>query len=347
MRAVLPFEEPLAYAYQFYAFPLGILATHPKASDWVLSNYVQVVYEYTGQSAPVPFAFYVYDYSVSPWLETLRLNREWWSMSGMDITRTVREAIGSGFYVYLTLNERHVPGRWAHGGERDFRHDVLIRGFDDEQGTFELYGYDDRYKFRGTRLPQADLARAYHDTGPGAFYDVPFTLYRYHDAGEYTFDLGYVARGVREYLDSFNTSTHFQAQRDPWDRAYGVATYDLLESYLDGYARGEERYDIRNVQVLWEHKRVMVARFRRCAEPVPEVDDLIAPYEAVERMAWMLRMRMIAHRAGSYPTDFRADALSLVDRIRSAERPLLENFARLLEEAPVSAVGQDAPTSST
>ena len=43
------------------AFPLGILATHPPATDWVLSNFVQVVYEYAGEAAPVPFAFYIYD----------------------------------------------------------------------------------------------------------------------------------------------------------------------------------------------------------------------------------------------------------------------------------------------
>lgn len=341
MRKILPFKQALIYGYQFYAYPLGILATHPKASDWVTSNYVQVVYEYGGESAPVPFAFYVYDYSVSPWLETLRLNREWCTLHDRGITGIVRDAIANDFYVYLTLNDRYVPNRFGHGGDVDLPHDVLIRGLDDEQQTFELFGYDEEGIFRATQLDQNDLDRAYYDTGPEPFYDVPFTLYRYDDAAEYTFDLGYVARGVREYLDSFNTSTHFQAQRDPWDRAYGMETYDLLESYLDEYGQGAAEYDVRNVHVLWEHKRVMVARLRRCAELVPAVGDLVAPYEAVERRASRLRIQMIAHGAGSYPGDFRTDAKSLLDGIKSVERPLLEQFAAELERAKV---GREADT---
>jgi hypothetical protein len=297
----------------------------------VISNYVQVVYEYAGQAAPVPFAFYVYDYSVSPWLETLRFNREWCSMHDRGVTGIVRDAIRNDYYVYLTLNERYVPHRSAFGGDTDVAHDVLIRGLDDDEHTFELYGYDHERMFRPTRLDQADLARAYHDTGPEPFYDVPFTLYRYDDAGEYTFDLGFVARGIGEYLGSFNTSTHFQAQRDPWDRAYGMDTYDLLESYLDGYGRGIVRFDIRNVHVLWEHKRMMVARLRRCAELVPAVGELIARYVPIERGAWRLRTQMIAEGAGCYPGDFLTDATSLLERIRAAERPVLERFALELE----------------
>jgi hypothetical protein len=333
VRKILPFTQPLAYGYQFYAFPLGILATRPKAADWVISNYVQVVYEYAGQAAPVPFAFYVYDYSVSPWLETLRLNREWCSMHDRGITGIVRDAISNDFYVYLTLNERYVPHRSAYGGDVDVAHDTLIRGLDDEKNTFELYGYDHEKMFRATELDQADLAQAYYDTGQEPFYDVPFTMYRCDDAGEYTFDLGFIARGIGEYLDSFNTSTHYQAQRDPWDRAYGMETYDLLESYLDGYGQGTVRYDIRNVHVLWEHKRMMVARLRRCAQLVPTVGDLVAPYESVERRAWKLRTQMIAHGVGSHPGDFRTCATVLLDEIKATEKPLLERFALELEGA--------------
>lgn len=333
MRKILPFEQPLAYAYQFYAFPLGILAARPKATDWVLSNYLQVVYEPTGEAAPVPFSFYLYDYAVSPWLETLRLNRDWCSRPGTDIAGTVRDALAADFYVYLTLNERYVPQRLAYR-RRDFPHDALIRGVDDERGTFELFGYDHELRFRGTALPQVDLPAAYHETGPGPFYDVPLTLYRYADGGGYTFDLGFVAQGLTEYLESVNSSRHFQGLRDPWDRVYGMATYDLLAAYLDGYALGSARYDIRNLQVLWEHKRLMVARLARCAELVPPVGDLVGAYRRIERKAWALRALMLAHRAGRPVRDFGTAAQALLAEIRTAERPLLEQFAAALLRRP-------------
>lgn len=329
MRKVLPFTQPLAYGYSFYAFPLGILATEPKATDWVLSNYVQVVYEYSGEAAPVPFAFYVYDYSVSPWLETLRLNREWVGTQKRGITGVVRDAISHGFYVYLTLNERFVPERLAYG-RNDYPHDILIRGVDDDEDCFEIQGWDQCQVFRGTRLPQDDLPTAYHNTGQAPFYDVPMTLYRYNDAGGYTFDLGYVARGVTEYLESFNTSLHFQAQRDPWQRAYGLETYDLLESYLDGYASGALEYNIRNLHVFWEHKRVMVARLARCADLLPEVGELVEPYRKLERTAWVLRMAMIAHGEGRTTGDFRTETIPLLRSVRAEDERLLGRFAACL-----------------
>jgi hypothetical protein len=222
-----------------------------------------------------------------------------------------------------------VPQRKAYG-RRDFPHDVLIRGVDDERGTFELFGYDHELRFRGTSLPQADLPAAYHDTGPEPFYDVPFTLYRYDDGGEYTFDPAFVAQGLTEYLESVNSSRHFQGLRDRWDRVYGMATYDLLADYLDGYAAGGVRYDIRNLQVLWEHKRLMVARLTRCAQLVPPVGELVGPYRRIERQAWALRAMMLAHRAGRPVRDFGPAAQRLLAEIRAAERPLLERFAAAL-----------------
>jgi hypothetical protein len=326
VRTLVPFTRPLAYAYQFYAFPLGLLAPHPAAADWVLSNYLQVVHERDGDSAPVPFAFHVHDYTVSPWLETLRLSREWVSLQERGITGTVRDALGSGFAVYLTLNERHVPRRRAYR-DRDYPHDVLIRGLDDEQGSFDLYGYDERLRFEPTRMPQADLPAAYHDTGPGPFHDVPLTLYRYDPAGRYTFDLDFIARGLAEYLDSVNTSAHFQAQRDPWDRVYGMRTYDLLADHLAGCAGGAVRGDIRGLQVLWEHKRVMVARMARCAELVPPVGDLIAEYRRVERAAWTLRTMLLARRSGRPVGDFGTRCAAILAGMRHTEDRLLTAFA--------------------
>jgi hypothetical protein len=331
-RKLLPFREPLAYGYQFYAFPLGILATHPPARDWVLSNFVQVVWD-PADPSPVPFAFYIYDYALSPWLETLRVNREWCEMHDRGIAGIVRDAISRNFYVNLTLNERYVPERRAYGGPQDFLHDVLIRGVDDGAGTYDLVGYDQDLRFRSTELPQENLPTAYYQTGPQPYFEIPVTMYRVDDGDGYTFDLSFIAQGIEEYLESFNSSRHFQAYRDPWDRVYGLATYDLLAGYLDGYGRGELPYDMRHLQVLWEHKRLMVARLARCADLVVPVAELIEPYQRIERRVWALRMRMIAHHVGRDVGDFRAAARSALDAVRAEETQLLGKFASYLTAA--------------
>lgn len=344
MKKLLPVQMPLAYAYQFYAYPLTILANHAKATDWVLSHYVNVVYEHSWKTAPVPFAFYTYDYSQSPWLETLRLNREWCtSTPGRTVDDYVREAIDRDFYVYLTLNFRYIPDRIAYDRAQDYPHDIMIYGVDDQDGTYSVLGFDHEIMYRSTRLPQDDLLTAYTSMGSDPYYDVPFTMYRYNDRGEYTFDLRFVADSIEEYLESHNCSAHYQSLRDPWwDRAYGMATYDVLQSYLDEYHAGSVEYDIRNLQVLWEHKRMMVARLARCAELVPPVGALVDPYKQVERQAWTLRTLMLAHAAGHKAGDFMTEAKPLLDGIRSTEQRLLGRFVACLDEASPS-VGRRRP----
>jgi len=332
VRKTLPFTQPLAYGLQYYAFPLGILACHPQTTDWVLSNYLQVSW-ITDPDIDIDLEFYLHDFSVSPWLETLKLNRELVAAQAGGIIGLVRAAVQADFYVYLTLNERYVPERLAYDQDTDYMHDPLIRGVDDHADVFEIYGFDRDQTFRGSTIPQEDLAVAYHNTGTDPFYEVPVTLYRFKPAGSYRFDLRFIARTLVEYLESVNTSVHFQAQRDPWDQVYGMATYAELENYLLGYARGEIAHNIQNLHTLWEHKRMMVARLTRCAQLVRPVADLIAPYQRVERMAWALRLMMISHGGAQGDGDFAAGAIPLLHTIRDTDRRLIEQFVEALEKS--------------
>lgn len=332
MRKTLPFTKPLAYGQQFYAFPLGILAQYPQATDWVFSNYLQVVYD-CAEGSDVVFSFYLHDFSVSPWLETLKLNRELVEMHPRGILGVVRDALERDFYIYLTINERYVPERLAYEQQVDYAHDPLVFGIDDQKDLFELYGFDRNQIFRSSSISQDDLAIAYYNTGPESFYEVPLTLYRFNSDGRYTFDLGFVGQTVVEYLESFNTSTHFQAETSRWDQVYGMDSYRPLESYLDDYGSGAIEYNIQNLHMLWEHKRMMVARLERCAKLVPEVGDLIAPYRNVERMAYSLRLLMIADAGGESIGNFRDEAIPLLHSIRAADQNILRRFAAALDKA--------------
>lgn len=344
MRKTLPFTQPLAYGLQYHAFPLGILASYPQSTDWVLSNYLQLSW-ITDPGIDIDLEFYLYDYSISPWLETLKLNRDIVTAQAGGITTLVRAAIEADFYVYLTLNERYLPERLAYDQDTDYMHDPLIRGIDDNDDVFEIYGYDRDQVFRGTTIPQEDLAIAYHNTGTEPFYEVPVTLYRFKPTGSYRFDLRLIARTVVEYLESTNTSVHFQALRDPWDQIYGMATYQELENYLVRYARGEIAHNIQNLHTLWEHKRMMVARLTRCAQLVPDIADLVAPYQRVERMAWALRLMMLSHGEAPEASDFTAEAIPLLHTIRDADRHILEQFLAALAK-PCRDLGESGPCTS-
>jgi hypothetical protein len=66
---------PAAYGYQFYAFPLAIVGTEPRARDWILPNFSELAYD-TRPGSPVPLRFYLDNYADSPWLDVVRTTPE-------------------------------------------------------------------------------------------------------------------------------------------------------------------------------------------------------------------------------------------------------------------------------
>ncbi|GIG41805.1 hypothetical protein [Cellulomonas phragmiteti] len=335
MRKVLPVERPLAYAFQFYAFPLAILQPHPRSRDWVLSNYVQTAFD-TAPGSPVPYCFYLHDHTASPWLRTQRFTREWLGRRGERIDDLVRDAVADGWYVYLTVNERYVEHRRAHVEDVDYPHDVLVHGCDDDDDTFVLLGYDDEQMFRSTSLPQESLCTAFEAMGPRPFHDTGVVLYRYDDTATYDLDPGFVADVVEEYLRGTDTSRRHQDAAPRMDRVWGAPGLVPLAASLEAYARGEQDFDILGLQVLWEHKRLMVARAERCGELGGDVTALVPELRRLERLTWTLRTMMLETVDGDRAA-FGRDAVRLVEQVAAQEQQVLADLVGELRAASVGA----------
>jgi hypothetical protein len=324
MNRSLPVATPLAYGYQFYAYPLAIQATQAGTTDWVLSNFIQVAYDHRGQDAEVPFCFYLYDHAHSPWLDVIRTTRSWYARA--DIRTVIRDALAEGWYAYLIVDEFHIPEREPY--QLRYRpHDILVHGVDDADASFEVLGFDRQLKFRSCRIPQDALAEGHAELDRRAVADTPVLFYRLRAEADHRLDPGLVAESIREYLDGANTSRHFRLLRAPWERAYGVDAYPPLDAYLRGYAAGQVPYDIRHLQVLWEHKRLATARTRRLAGHLP---ILVEQAERVERAALSLRNAMVRDRLRAGRSTFAANATRMLAEIRAAEQEALHGLLAAL-----------------
>jgi hypothetical protein len=328
MRVTLPVGKPVAYAYQFYAFPLAIQATEPRTEDWILSNYIQVAHDRRGAECDVPFCFYIYDFATSPWLEVIRLTRSWVGAGPQRMVDLVRSALAQGYYAYLEADELYLPTR-KHYQVRHFPHDILVHGVDDGDGTFAVLGYNHNFQFRTTRIPQDSLARAHESMDEHDVPDTPVLLYRLRTDAEYGFEPSYVGSVIAEYLTGANSSRHLRMLREPWDRAYGVDSYDYVADFLRAYVDGRTPYDIKSLQVLWEHKRMMTARIDHIARQRPAAGALVERARGVEAMALTLRNGMVRHFITGRTSRF-AERLSLLDDIRKAESTLLCDLLAVL-----------------
>lgn len=324
MRVELPLGEALANGYQFYGFPLSIIAMVDEASDWILTNFVDLAYD-PREESPVRFCFYLFDYAQSPWLETMKLDRFWIAATSSDIVKICRDAMAAGYYPYLNLNEFYVPDRKAYG-KHDHSHDVLLCGFDDEEDTFTIYGYSGSRLGR-TTISSDDFRASYEslDRFNNTCHQVLF--YRPTHAARFGMDVTLVRESIEGYLAGINPSTRFAGLSAPINRIYGAACYEPLQQYLDAFLAGREPYDTRHFHVLWEHKKLMALRLCRLAKVTENqsIAALAQDFVPLVREALMLRDGMMRHEysrvgASRYPLT----APARLTDIRDREREILE-----------------------
>lgn len=327
----LPVVDPVAGGYHFYAFPLAIMGTVERSRDWILSNYIHLAFDRNLESPTVPFCFYLYDYAISPWLRVIRNDRSWLAVQDTDPVRFCRDAVHAGYYVYLNLDDYHVPSRPSHGVAHG-SHDLLICGVDDEARTFSTFGYTKEDVMRRSVLGFGQLDDAYRslDVIPN---DCPQVyLYRLNEDAAYDFNARLVRQSFEEYLDAANVSTHFDMFQAAWDRAYGIACYPPLQDYLTRYIEGDDEYDIRYLHILWEHKRLMRLRVERMAELFgPAFAPLAEDSRAIEKQAFALRNKMFFREAAGRASEFGAEEVKGLGRMRAAEERLLERAVEQLK----------------
>ncbi|MER5736800.1 MULTISPECIES: hypothetical protein [unclassified Streptomyces] len=329
MKKELPLSDPLANGYHFYGFPLAIAGTVDRARDWILSNYVHLAYD-LDPATPVPFCFYLYDYAISPWLDVVRANRRWLADLDADPVEYCRTAVHAGHYVYLNLDDFHVPSRPLYG-VRHSSHDLLLCGVDDAARTFSTYGYDKADVLRRSTIGFEEFRAAYRGLDALPEDCTQVYLYRVVPDAAYDFNLRVVRESLEEYLDGTNVSLRFEMLRPAWERAYGVDVYPPLQRYLTEWVEGRADYDIRNLHILWEHKKLMTLRVERMAQLLGGPFTALAEdARALEKHAFRLRNKMFFREAAGRPAEFGHAEIAELDGLRKAEERALREAVRQL-----------------
>ncbi|MGV3137711.1 hypothetical protein ACEF06_14770 [Brevibacillus agri] len=285
----LPVVQPPIFGYQFFAFPLCIVLQDKRSLPWLYSNFIQVCFD-KRPDPPVPFTFYIHDYTLNPWLHVEHLQRGTMNIVQRNIVEFVRDCLLDGYYVYLNVDEYYIPERAVYQ-KSHLSHDVLVHGVDLQNETFQLLGFTDKQMLATTSASFQAFAQAYdsiaridHQAICNRIY-----LYKIKETGAYAFDLALVQETLEEYLTSGNTSSRFRMVANPWDHcAYGLDTYRCLQDYYERLLAGKAGFDVRHVHSLWEHKSLMVARIKYMQEHTDYLDSpdrLHAAYSEIERKA--------------------------------------------------------------
>lgn len=335
MKKELPVNIPPMKCWQFSAYPLAIIMNEESSWDWIFSNFIQVSAHENFITHPVPFGFYEFDYAYNPWLSVRRLSRDIFPIFRTNIVDFVTGSLDRDYYVYLNLDEYYVPNRPPYG-KTNRSHDVLVHGYDAEQETFSLLGYDERLIFRKTTIPFTAFEKAY-----GNLERIPNTcnqiyLYQLKRDGSYSLNISLIVEGLEDYLFARDTARKYSLLAEPeHDFVFGVDTYRILDEYLKHLARSPDNYiDIRYMHLLWEHKHCMAKRVQYLTERglLPHGAALSGRFRDIERLSELARNNLIKYYRSRHPDSLRTVSDLLV-KIRDTERQPLEELLGSLSSA--------------
>lgn len=338
-KVLLPVVQPPILGYQFFAFPLCITLGNERSLPWFYSNFIQVCFD-KRPDPPVPFTFYIHDYTLDPWLHVERLQRSTMSIIKRNIVDFVRDCVLDGYYVNLNVDEHFIPERSVYH-KSHLSHDVLIHGYNPQEETFQLLGFTDKQTFASTSVSLRDFEQAYanidHIDDHQAVCNRIF-LFKWNESGRYDFDLTLVQETLEDYLLSRNTSTRFRMVSPPWNHcAYGMETYSCLQQYYEQLLDGKTSYDVRHVHSLWEHKKVMASRIKYMQEQTPyldESDHLLASFEELERKALNARNLMLKYYMKK-ETETLVKIMNYLEEMEAQERVSIEKLLEVLKKNEV------------
>ena len=268
----LTIGKPEVIAYLHHAYPLSVAAAQPAfRDDWLFNNYLQLRCQrgLVGAQAVTEFDFYLPPTHFTSWGGVLRMAQVppslLWRARG-EILEAIMAAIDQEFYVQVPADEFYVPRRAAYG-QRHYVHELMLFGYDRQERTLDILGFDEQHEFGAQRIAFLDLEDAVALADLSQHYDRGgVRLYQLHQQ-TYPADPTLVSEFLDDYLAAYDTSQRFRAL-EPVKPGYlyGMAVYEELASFFQSVCEQPGAMDIRPLQLIWEHKRCMQLRLQRLVE---------------------------------------------------------------------------------
>ncbi|MCY3665299.1 MAG: hypothetical protein OXH81_06555 [Gemmatimonadetes bacterium] len=352
MRRTLPLHPPPIRSYLFNAYPLSILAQADAYLPWLYSTHIQL-FNFPGEELKFyiqPFSTrhevrHVY-FSTCPFLDIQTIDRKVLGLATADLVPWMVSCIDRGYYLQTDVDFFHLPDR-PHYQRHHFIHEVLVSGYDTEECTLVLSGFDEQGAYAVSRMPFDVVERACSFTREGhiqqalqagsplpawflqAMGDRPRVfLYKYLPDPQYAFDPCAVAEQLTDYLSAADTSQRYRLLAAPREGGcWGTGVYSFLRCEL------ENPVAYRDIpwRILWEHKTCMQARlqYMEAQGYLDPAEQLGVRFGVVERKARSLRLVLLR-----WKTHQRSDTLTragaMLDVIATEERPLLERVLEAL-----------------
>lgn len=250
------------------------------------------------------------------------------------------EAISSDNYVYLTVNEKHLPGTWPHARQISSTHPSLLIGFDKKHGRFLAYAYRSDGSFGLISPSFSDLVAALVDRGDKNnmmdtyFYDTKIlTIKKNESFTPEPFNKHEICKAWYEYIDS--QAPGRQVGKGEY---FGLSAISYFLTNLYESKSLSQSIDLRGTRALMEHRNIVASSIEYIATKIeiPDITNLRKSYQEVSKWAQSLHLlcyqNMVRMNERSQEKDeLLTRHLSSFNRIQDLDRQAMISVAERLE----------------
>ena len=272
--------QPPITGYLHHAYSLSILANHQAYLPWFCSQYIQLIAPRQGVEGGLNFYIHpVHPLVLSPLLDIQWMNREIAARTRGGIVAFVKDALAAAYYVEVFADEFYIPHRKSYQ-RAHFVHDVLVFGFDDKMGSFDIIGFDERGNYTTSKIGFSAFEKAFNGVDLSAVdshvsnWPTKVWLAKYLAGAGGDFDPICVLEQLRDYLSGSNPAARLRLLHNPAggdanvgirrrvENIYGVQVYKKLDFHLGVLLHNPRFCNPTTWRILWEHKKCMGMRIR-------------------------------------------------------------------------------------
>lgn len=329
-KVELPVQQPLMSTFVTYASRSIILSTNPSANNFFYNHTIQLECKgnlFKGYSSPIPKLKSERFTDMNEIAESVDFPIRFVRHCPNEI---IKASLDAGYYFYLRdADDYYIPGKsWYR--KRHFWHHGLISGYDDNDNTFTMNAYDDRWLFSTFKVPQICIPEAIETICAFGRMQEKQTAAKGKNC-TFELDLPLIQESLCEYLTYVPI---VESAGDDFVRPCGVAVYDYLKLFLElllSERIPHERFDWRVFRLIWEHKKVMLDRIAAIEDHMHTDHSLSEAYKPVEMLANKIRLMYAKYHQKPEQSILQYLIVALAE-LREKEVAVLTEFVKKLDD---------------
>lgn len=332
---ILPLAKPLVKGYQYLGYALSVVMTHEEALPWVYYQFIQL-------SSPnyqwLDF-YHPHDFSDYPWLETNEMDCA--DLNAEQVINTWVHLINEEKYLVMFIDEYYLS-HTAFYQEEHYSHDLMLHGYDLEQGVFWGSGYNRDFQYGHYSIPIEELLAAHFSFQES---NKRLITIRYQQAPVHSIKListvvsleGLIEQ-LQDYVDSRPSSWRRNDIQQANAHFYGMEIYAILQNNIQTFIDNHTKADIRAFHIWYEHKDAMEQRLEYLSQTIAGLSVILEQYptlmtslKEITRKATIIRNLLLKYNKGGNVASLER-ASQLLDTMRSEEEQTLQMVIDALQQ---------------